>query len=311
VTDIDDEHRRILTDFGVYQMKLNPAGIGNECTHWIYAALFEARALDHDRALHIAQTAPHYTWGRDVLPRDVQRGDIAQFHGFQNRFFIYQNSAGGSKWLESTQIRGPNHTGMVFTTPKNGAYYQLESHLHQQGTPRMKVRGNTIYYEQFAIVLSAADLQQIQGTSAWPADVDTDDITDMLERIDWVGLRANHTMNLVAADALVPRIKRGVAPVQANGISIGCLCVIHAQGYLRFSCPQQSRSRLGMDDTQLAGEKADLIHSMIRGGRRGGATIKLNVCTTSVLIGHTLVTVRRPLLSHSAGVERRPGAGRT
>src|SRR4051812_34594871 len=85
MTDIDERHRRILTDFAVYQMKFNPAGIGNECTHWIYAALFEARALDHDRVLHIAQTLPHYTWGRIVSTSDVQRGDIAQFHGFQNR----------------------------------------------------------------------------------------------------------------------------------------------------------------------------------------------------------------------------------
>src|SRR6266849_3785461 len=55
MTDIDSSHRRILTRFGVYQMTNNPAGIGNECTHWIYAALFEARALDHDKALKIGQ----------------------------------------------------------------------------------------------------------------------------------------------------------------------------------------------------------------------------------------------------------------
>ncbi len=66
MTDIDSSHRRILTRFGVYQMTNNPAGIGNECTHWIYAALFEARALDHDKALKIGQGGIPYTWGRPV-----------------------------------------------------------------------------------------------------------------------------------------------------------------------------------------------------------------------------------------------------
>jgi hypothetical protein len=273
MTDIDASHRRTLTAFGVYQMNFNPAGIGNECTHWIYAALFEARALDSDRTLHIAQTGPHYTWGRLVGTNDVQRGDIAQFHGFQNQFFIYQvNSSGGATWMDSKQVRGPNHTGMVFITPKGGAYYQLESHLHQPATTRMRVRGNTIYYESFAIALSAGDLQQIRGSAVWPADVNSADITDMLERIDWTGMRQQHSIGLVAADRLVKQI-RGRAPpavIKANGTNIACLCVVHASGYLRFSCPQASTARLGMDDTQLATEKANLIHKMIRSGRRGG-----------------------------------------
>jgi hypothetical protein len=274
MTDIDDPHRRTLTDFGVYQMKFNPPGIGNECTHWICAALFEARALDSDRTLHIGQSRPHYTWGRLVATNDVQRGDIAQFHGFENRFFIYQvSSSGGSTWLESRQVRGPNHTGMVVVNPDSGAYYQLESHLHQPDTTRMRVRGNTIYYESFAIALSADDLQQIQGSAAWPTDINTADITDMLERIDWTGMRQQHLIDLVAADRLVRQIK-GRAPsavIKANGDDVACLCVIHANGYLRFSCPQASSARLGMDDTQLATEKADLIHKMIVSGRRGGS----------------------------------------
>ncbi len=272
MADVDANHRSILTDFGIYQMLFNPAGIGNECTHWIYAALFEARALDHDRTLHIQQSARPYTWGRHVGANNVQRGDIAQFHSFQNRFFIYQLSSSGGKWLESYQVRGPNHTGMVFIPPKGGTYYQLESHLHQPGISIMRIRGNTIYYESFAIALSADELQQIQGSAAWPADVDTDDVRDMLERVDWAGMRREHRIDLAVADRLAARIKRGAAPVgiQVRGHDIACLCAVHANGYLRFSCPQASAARLGMNDAQLATEKADLIHMMIRSGRRGG-----------------------------------------
>jgi hypothetical protein len=273
MTDVDANHRRILTAFGVDQMQFNPAGIGNECTHWIYAALFEARALDTDRTLHIAQRPPHYTWGRVVGANEVQRGDIAQFHGFANQFFIFQaGSSGRSSWMTNNQIRGPNHTGMVFIVPRSGAYYQLESHLHQSDTTRMRVRGNTIYYQSFAIALSASDLQQMQASAAWPAIVDTGDITDMLERIDWVGMRQQHSLDMLTADRLVRRIRHGTssAAIKAGGNDVACLCVIHASGYLRFSCPQASIVRLGMNATQLATEQADLIHKMIRGGRHGG-----------------------------------------
>src|SRR5262245_50619595 len=154
MTDIDSSHRRILTGFGIDQMINNPAGIGNECTHWIYAALFEARALDHDRHLHIGQRGIPYTWGRPVTVEAAQPGDIAQFHNFRNTFFVYQtDDSGGASFMSATKTRGPNHTGMVHITRPGapGAYYQLESHIHQTGTPLMKVRGNTIYYQSFAI----------------------------------------------------------------------------------------------------------------------------------------------------------------
>jgi hypothetical protein len=273
MADIDDAHRRLLTAFGVYQMNSNPAGIGNECTHWIYAALFEARALDSDRALGISQTGAHYTWGRLVDTDKVQRGDIAQFHHFKNTFFIYQNTSSGFTSLTSDQVRGPNHTGMVFTVPKNGTYYQMESHLHHPGIARMTVRGNTIYYDSFAIALSAADLAQIKGTSAWTAGVDTSDIEDMLERIDWVGMRDQHSIDLKAADQFVKKLKHKLSATitQPNGDDIACLLVVHADGYLRFSSPQASPARLAMDPAQLADEKAHLIHTLIRSGRHGGA----------------------------------------
>ena len=272
MAELDVAHRSILTDFAVYQMNSNPAGIGNECTHWIYAALFEARALDHDKALHIAQALPHYTWGKQVDTDKVQRGDIAQFHGFKNSFFVYQNTSTGFTFLTSDQVRGPNHTGMVFVPPKNGTYYQLESHLHHKGIAVMTERGNTIYYESFAIALSASELAQVQKTDAWPASIKTDDIEDMLERIDWVGMRDNYSMDLAAADQLVKKLKHKLSTPakKANGDDIACLLVVHAEGYLKFSSPQASPARLGMNAAQLADEKAQLIHELVKGGRVGG-----------------------------------------
>src|SRR5262249_51796679 len=127
MTDVDSNHRRMLTQFGIFQMNSNAAGIGNECTHWIYASLFEVRALDRDRQLHIGQSRPPYTWGRRIGAHAVQRGDIAQFHNFRNTFFIYQSNGSTSSWKDRTAIRGPNHTGMVIVTPRSGAYMQLES----------------------------------------------------------------------------------------------------------------------------------------------------------------------------------------
>lgn len=273
MADLDTAHRGILTDFAVYEMKSNPAGIGNECTQWIYAALFEARALDHDRALGIAQSGAHYTWGRLVDADKVQRGDIAQFHHFKNTFFIYQTTSSGFSKRTSTQVRGPNHTGMVLTLPSNGAYYQLESHLHHPGIARMTIRGNTIYYESFAIALSSDELTQIKKTNDWPDSVDTNDIEDMLERVDWVGMRDRYSIDLKQAEHLVKKLNINLAtPIKKpNGDDIACLLVVHAEGYLRFSSPQASSARLGMSDDQLASEKANLIHMMIKTGRKGGS----------------------------------------
>ena len=60
----------------------------------------------------------------------------------------------------------------------------------------MTIRGNTIYCESFAIALSSAELNKITNTSTWPASIKTNDIEDMLERIDWVGMRDKYSIEL-------------------------------------------------------------------------------------------------------------------
>ncbi|ACK50067.1 hypothetical protein Msil_1098 [Methylocella silvestris BL2] len=269
MTDIDSAKRRLLTQFGVDQMTNNPAGIGNECTHWVYAALFEARALDHDRALHIAQGAVPYTWGKHVPPASAQRGDIAQFHSFQNRFFIYlPDGAGGWRVQTATKIRGPNHTGMVFTAPRSGAYYQLESHIHQSGVPLMKIRGATIFYESFAVGLSTSDFQSVQGSQAWPKGIAPSDTDDLLERVDWTGLRADHEITNGQAEHAIAQIRHNKTPT-VDGTDQAVIFRVQSAGHLRFYCPQASAARLAMTPDQLQKEKADLIHRLIVGGRKG------------------------------------------
>ncbi|HXL85618.1 MAG TPA: hypothetical protein VN927_00310, partial [Gemmatimonadaceae bacterium] len=184
---------------------------------------------------------------------------------------IYQTSSSGSTWMDATRIRGPNHTGMVFATPRSGAYYQLESHIHQPGETLMRIRGNTINYESFAIALDASDLGRLQGSAPWPSNVVTTDMDDMLERIDWIGMRDDLSIPLATADALVAKIRHhSKSPIQVGTKTIDCLFVVHQTGDLRFYCPRESAERIAMNDSELAAEKADVIHRNIKSGRVGG-----------------------------------------
>jgi hypothetical protein len=149
----------------------------------------------------------------------------------------------------------------------------------QTGTPLMKIRGNVIYYQSFAIALSADDLKQIKGSELWPASVNTADMDDMLDRVNWpamsdkpsvAAMRDKLSIPMSTADALVARVNRRRLPIEVGGTEVAFLLVVHTTGHLRFYCPQQSPARLAMNDSQLADEKAELIHMMIRSGRRGG-----------------------------------------
>jgi hypothetical protein len=135
----------------------------------------------------------------------------------------------------------------------------------------MRVRGNTIYYESFAIALSQADLTAQQSSPAWPADVDISNMDAVLERIDWSGMRSKLSTSLAAGDALIPRIRQNpAAPAQLDGKTIAVLFVAHCSGNLKFYCPQASAARLAMNDQQFAAEKAKLMGRCERGGRPGG-----------------------------------------
>ncbi|WP_395665944.1 hypothetical protein [Methylocella sp.] len=269
MTDIDATKQQLLTRFGVHQMTNNPAGVGNECTHWIYAALFEARALDHDRALHIGQGGVPYTWGREVAAPAVERGDVAQFHSFRNEFFIYApDGSGGSYINTATKVRGPNHTGMVFTKPAGGAYYQLESHIHAPGVSLMSIRGATIYFESFAVAVPASAISRVVGSQNWPSSVRPADAEDLMERVGWTSLRAEFGVSAAAASAAIGQIRHGRTPT-VDGRDVAALFRVSATGRHRFYRPQASAARLSMSPDQLAAEKQAVIRAMIAGGRAG------------------------------------------
>lgn len=271
MTDIDAKHRHILTAFGVYQMRTNPGGIGNECTHWIYAALFEARALDHDLALHIDQPPGNLTWGRSVEASNVQIGDISQFRDFKTDYFIYRPVAGGaSRASEGSRIRRPDHTGMIIIkTPRWGTFFELEAHLTQPGKALMSIRHNQIFYKSFSIAISTSDFARIKGSGFyWPANIDPLDIDSLLNGIAWDDLRDRFEIRAKEADKLIGMINSNQTPTLA-GKEMAVVFRVQSTGRLRFYCPQKSDDRLRMSAGELAKEKARLIEGLKRTGRPG------------------------------------------
>lgn len=266
--DVDLEHQGILPAFGWDQWRSNPAGIGNECTHWIYAALLEARALDHDRHLHISQVGSHYTWGRRIEPASALAGDIVQFRNYVNRFLFWFRDEG--RWLSHDFVRGPMHTAMV-AIPQSatfeGQHLLLESHLHQPGVARMTIRENRVYDANFAAALTTAQLTRVRGTVSWRASVDTSDPVDLARHVTWLRMRDNYPFSTHDADIAFQKIMHGRAPNIDPDIAF--LFRLRTTGEIRFYRPQQSRERLAMDDAAFQAEKDRLIAMMIRSGRPG------------------------------------------
>jgi hypothetical protein len=268
MTDLDLQHQHILSAFGWDQWRSNHAGIGNECTHWIYAALLEARALDHDPGLHIAQNGQHYTWGRRIEPAAALAGDIVQFRNYLNRFLFWFRDE--RRWLRQDLLRGPMHTAMVATTQSHtfeGQHLLLESHLHQLGVPRMTTRENRVYDANFAAALTTAQFSRVRGTTTWPASVDTTNAADLDRNVVWLRLRDDYPFPIHDADLAFHRIMHGSAPnIDSN---IAFLFRLSTTGEIRFYRPQQSRERLAMNDAEFQAEKERVIAMMVRNGRPG------------------------------------------
>ena len=278
MADLDDAHQEMMTEFGIDQFLNNKAGIGNECTHWVYAALLEARALDSDRPLHISQSGNPYTWGRRVEPLSALPGDVTQFHSFKNDFFCYLPDGDSSRWFTASKIRGPNHTGMAVVVPKmiqprTGAFAQLESHIHEAGTAMMSIRANLIFFESFAIALTASQLAAAKASGNWPPNVNTRNFDEMLRDINWLELRRTNGITLAQAAAAIGQINHKKAP-KVDGTEMAVIFRVQSSGHLRFYRPQQSAKRLAMNAADFEKEKARLIAMMIRSGRPGEAETK-------------------------------------
>jgi hypothetical protein len=271
MTDIDEKQRQILTAFGVYQMRTNPGGIGNECTHWIYAALFEARALEHDRDLHIDQGQRPLTWGRPVQAAAARIGDITQFQDFRTNYFVYRpDTVGQPLWTHGHKTRRPDHTGMIIIKPpKSGTFFELESHLHQQGKAVMSIRHNQIFYDSFSIAISTSNYDRVKRRGVfWPANIDPLNDDELLNRVFWDELRDDFEITAKEAHEFIRMINHHQTP-KLGGKEMAVVFQVQSTGHLKFYRPQKSDHRLRMSADQLAKEKSELIKRMITGAREG------------------------------------------
>lgn len=136
-TDIAAADRLKVIRFCEDQFKTNKAGIGNECLHFILAAEFEIRGTQTDASL---------IWGRTLAgAAAAEAGDIAQYKDHLGDFFVYTKKSGGFAY---TKLRGPDHTGVLTATPKNGLIRNWECHLHDNLNPKlvvMQLRVGTAY----------------------------------------------------------------------------------------------------------------------------------------------------------------------
>lgn len=270
MADLDIAHQSILPDFGWRQWQGNPAGIGNECTHWIYAALLEARALDSDRALHIQQHRDPYTWGRSIELRDMIAGDILQFNNYENHFYFYFNTSGGTRWLDQKFMRGPRHTAMCAITQSHtfeGQHLVLESHLHEPGRARMTIRENRVYNANFSVSMTTQQFATARANGMFPADLDMTDGAALAKRPAWLRFRDQFESDDAAAARAFHRMMHGHDPHLDDDVAF--VFRLHTSGRVRFFRPQASPARLAMDAAAFEAEKQRLIAMMIRSGRPG------------------------------------------
>lgn len=266
MADVDEVRRKVLVDFGRYQMAQNPPGIGSECTHWIYAALFEARALDEDDTLNIHQATDPYTWGKKIEIEDARPGDIIQFSKNEAAFFLYTVSALSSSWSSSFQKRGPLHTAMLTVPTSNGVFSAMELHVNNS----MRVQEHKIFYQSFAIALTEEELKKTVGSRKWPRNLldPKKQAREMIQMIDWAAMRDDNEIAPEKADKLRDAVTKG--PIKTDrGEEIACLFIVHVSGDIQAFVPQASEARLKMNESELKQEKAKIIKSERVGTKPG------------------------------------------
>lgn len=264
--DVPQSDSTKIVDFANYQMAKNPGGIGNECTHFVYAALFEVKALDGAlrKAANVDSVKVPYRWGRNVAFSEMIRGDIAQFTGHQQTTFIYSQPA--SSWATATMKRLPNHTGIVETRAEDiaGMFLQFEAHLTDPKYTKMQIRIGRVYYEPFAIMIPLVDLNQ---PSMGPVkQLAQGSLKDLAETVFWGALRTKYGITAKQAATLEKAARAGKAPAD-----IGILFTVSVvKDSVKIFCPQMSNERRAMKASDLVLEKRKLIESMKKSGRAGG-----------------------------------------
>jgi hypothetical protein len=266
--DVDRNVSDKILDFCGYQMKYNIMGIGNECTHFVYAALFEVSAEDGTIKTHpkIQQIKVPFVWGRKLEGSEVRGGDIAQFLNHDQNLFIYSKDA--SAWQVKSNKRAPNHTGIVYNSPLWGDFSQYESHLHQEGLTRMKIRINQVYYESYGIVLTNDDMSRTTSTLIKYLKDRSSSLSRLLSDVSWGALRTAYGVDIRTADAIKKMIKSNQVP-KYRGEEVAIFFEVKISGKISFFRPIVSDRRRNMGEADRAAEKTAVIKMMIRSGRKG------------------------------------------
>lgn len=274
--DISDTALAGIVQFCEKQKTSNPNGIGNECTHFVYAALFEANAADgaleiskKTKETPLVQTSRKpYHWGRKLDPNEAKGGDVVQFDDVVQNIYIYSDADNNATWRHDQRIRGPMHTGVLAIGPYHGNFDLYEAHITQDGYNKMQVRTNSVFYESFAIGISKDYLQKNKHPMSLSRYLQEhrSDTAALLSSVNWAALRTpSHEANPLKEGQLKAAFNSGTAPLP----DIAIFFQVNVKGSIRLYRPQASLHRQRLTTAERTKEKEKLIKMMKRSGRAG------------------------------------------
>jgi hypothetical protein len=261
-----------MARFCDFQKKTNQSGIGNECTHVVYAALYEVDAMDGASDVNLRGTEANpmvrtsrvpYHWGRRLQAGETRAGDVVQFDDVVQTVYLYSEAQG--RWFNDVRKRRPHHTGIMYNGAGGGSFDQYEAHITQTGFTLMEVRVNRIFHETFAVALSDADLNKKSGLVSYIKQY-AGDTGKLFEMVNWSSLRSSHPASVLSANQLKRAFDSGAAPAPGAAVFFQ----VNVTGEIRFYRPQVSQRRQRMTrPAERAAEKTRLIGMMRQSGRAG------------------------------------------
>ncbi|MDP4021679.1 hypothetical protein Q8W71_03500 [Methylobacterium sp. NEAU 140] len=274
MADIAPSDSEKLVRFALFQERTNPGGIGNECTHFVYAGLLEIRALDgmvrKDPQVATDNNAAALRWGRKVDAAEAIPGDVVQYRDQKASIVVYSSLVGSGNLYAASRMRGPQHTAITYTRPYQGDLIEFECHLSNDGPDqasytKMQVRENRVFVESYAIEIGEAALNQpsslmtyIRNTGGTPEA--------LFRAVNWGALRQNFTPSAARLAEIRRSIKAGQTPA-----GVGIFFEVVVTGSTTFYRPQISNERRTMAPAALQAEKAKVVDRMKKTGRKGSA----------------------------------------
>ncbi len=279
MADVPDADLAKFVRFIESQMSKNPAGIGNECTHFVYAGLFEIRAMDgvlrRDATVNTTNNRAH--WGRPINPTDAKPGDIVQFWNHHENFLIWSRGAGNMRYSRPL-IRGPLHTAVVATPADSanpGGFIVYECHVHTDPSlPLMQVRMGTINYQSYSLEVPDAALHPqsltlsnfiLKGIEI-ALETSPDDALDKLTKVPAYLGRSTFGINDAEARKLENAITSKAMQLPSD---VGGYFRVKQSGRIQIYRPQISNDRRAMGADALASEKSKLAAGLQKSGRTG------------------------------------------